>query len=361
MERAVSGPVRRTRRWVVGAGVAGLGLAAWGAAGCAPGASSDLGAGKPAPGGRAPVTIDILTRPGVAAPTGHSQWYAQVAKNSFTPETDVTVNLFDGDPDVTTKLNVLAAAGTPPDGAWFATGSDGAGGREAAQKGVFKPMDELIKKDGKFDTKPYLKALLDIFTVGGKLYGLPLMAHYGTNVLYFNRARWQGAGVTVPADGNWTIEEFVAGGQRVVNKAQDQWAYRPEVSIDQYGVFWVRQFGGEVLDEAGKSCLLDTPRRGAGLEWVYNLPGQLPAHRRLLPPAQHRRHVRIAGQPRRPQPDPRPGLGVQEAGAGAGQVRPRRGHLPQGPEGARHPGLGRRDGHHPHGAPGGPSGSGSRP
>jgi ABC-type glycerol-3-phosphate transport system substrate-binding protein len=96
------------------------------------------------------------------------------------------------------------------------------------------------------------------------------MAHYGTNVLYYNKTKWQGAGVTIPSDGNWTIDEFVAGGQKVVNKGQDQWAYRPEVSIDQYGAFWVRQFGGEVMDAAGKKCLLDTPEARAGLEWVYN-------------------------------------------------------------------------------------------
>ncbi|HEX2513255.1 MAG TPA: hypothetical protein VH257_01025, partial [Chloroflexota bacterium] len=85
-----------------------------------------------------------------------------------------------------------------------------------------------------------------------------------------NKARWQGAGVTIPADGSMTVDAFVAGAQKVVNKAQDQWAYRPEFSIDQYGAFWVRQFGGEVLDAAGKRCLLDTPEARAGLEWVYN-------------------------------------------------------------------------------------------
>jgi len=219
---------------------------------------------------KAPVTIDVLTRPGVASLTGHSQWYAQVAKNSFTPQTNITVNLIDGDPDVTTKLNVLAAAGTPPDGSWFATGSDGAGGRQAAQKDIFKPMDDLMRKDAKFDLKAYLKALIDIMSVGGKVFALPLMAHYGTNVLYYNKPRWQAAGVTIPADGNWTVDEFVAAGQKVVNKANDQWAYRPEFTIDQYGAFWVRQFGGEVLDAAGKKCLLDTPEARAGLEWVYN-------------------------------------------------------------------------------------------
>jgi ABC-type glycerol-3-phosphate transport system substrate-binding protein len=257
------------RRWLTIAGSAGV-LAAQGALGaCGQGGGSGAGDQRPAPSS-GPVSIDVLTRPGVSAPTGHSQWYAQVARTSFTPQTGITVNLLDGDPDVTTKLNVLAAAGTPPDGSWFPTGSDGAGGREASQRGVFKPLDELARKDARFDLKPYLKALLDIFTVGGKLHGLPLMAHYGTNVLYYNKARWQGAGVTIPADGSMSVDEFVAAGQKVVNKAQDQWAYRPELSIDQYGAFWVRQFGGEVLDAAGKRCLLDTPEARAGLEWVYN-------------------------------------------------------------------------------------------
>jgi hypothetical protein len=32
-----------------------------------------------------PVTIDILTRAGVTAPTGHSQWYAKAAQTTFTP------------------------------------------------------------------------------------------------------------------------------------------------------------------------------------------------------------------------------------------------------------------------------------
>ena len=259
--------VSASRRRMLGAGMAGLASAgASGLAACGAGTPS----GQAPAASKQPVTIDILTRPGVASPTGHSQWYAQVAKSSFTPQTNVTVNLIDGDPDVTTKLNVLAAAGTPPDGSWFATGSDGAGGREAAQKSIFKPMDDLIKKDTKFDLKAYIKALIDIMSVGGKVFALPLMAHYGTNVLYYNKARWTAAGVTIPADGNWTVDEFVAAGQKVVNKGADQWAYRPELSIDQYGTFWVRQFGGDVLDSAGKKCLLNTPESRAGLEWVFN-------------------------------------------------------------------------------------------
>src|SRR5262245_43079785 len=248
------------RRRLLGAGTAILG-------GATLAACSRTGESQPA-ASKAPVTIDYLTRSGVAAPTGHSQWYAQVATNSFTPQTNITVNLIDGDPSVTTKLTVLAAAGTPPDGSWFATTSDGAGGREQAQRGVFKPLDDLIKKDSGFDIKAYLKALIDIMSVDGKVYGLPNVAHYGTNVLYYNKQKMQSAGVTVPADGNWTLDDFVAASMKTVDKTNDVWAFAPEYSIDQYGAFWLREFGGEVLDAAGKKCLLDTPEARAALEWL---------------------------------------------------------------------------------------------
>ncbi|MGH2368667.1 MAG: extracellular solute-binding protein [Chloroflexota bacterium] len=216
------------------------------------------------------MTIDVVTRSSVTAATGHSQWYNHAAKTTFTPQTNITVNLIDGLPNVTTKLTVMASAGTPPDGSWFPTMSDGSGGRELAQKGVFKALDDFIKQDAKFDIKPYFPALLDLCRFGGKTFGLTTMSHYGTNVLYYNKARWQGAGVTIPADGNWTVDAFVAAGQKLVDKAQDQWAYWPTLGMDQWGVFWIRQFGGEMLDEAGKKVLLDSPEARAGLEWVYN-------------------------------------------------------------------------------------------
>jgi multiple sugar transport system substrate-binding protein len=206
----------------------------------------------------------------VTAQTGHSQWYANAAKTTFTPETNITVNLIDADPDVTTKLTVLASGGTPPDGSWFATLADGSGGREQAIKGIFKPLDDYMKKDSKFDAKPYFKALIDLFTVNGKLFALTLMGHYGTNVLYYNRQKTSAAGVTIPADGSMSVDDFVAAGQKLVNKGNDMWAFWPDLAAAEFGAFWVRQFGGELLDDAGKKCLIESPEARAGLEWVYN-------------------------------------------------------------------------------------------
>ena len=178
------------------------------------------------------------------------------------------------------------------------------------------------------------------------------MAHYGTNVLYFNRARWQGAGVTVPADGNWTIEEFVAGGQRVVNKGQDLWAYRAGGEHRPVG----RVLGAPVRRRGagrGRQELLLDIARGAGRTGVGLQPARPSSSSSTTSTAGRADAMfEVAGQPRRPQPDPGPGLRVQEAGPGAGQVRPRRRHLPQGPKGHGTQGLGRGDGDHQAGAPG---------
>jgi multiple sugar transport system substrate-binding protein len=256
------------RRTFLGAGAAGLAGAAL-AACAAGGPGSTPGSATTAPS-KGPVTIDVLTRPGVASPTGHSQWYQNTTTKKFTPETGITVNLIDAQPDVTAKLQVLAAAGTPPDGSWLAVVADGSGGREQASKGIFKPLDDLVNRD-KFDKAPYFKAMLDVLSVNGKLYALPTMSHYGTNILYYNKQLTDGAGVTVPQDGSWSVDDFIVAAQKVTKKGEDIWGWWPDFSdVSEYGVFWVRQFGGEFLDEAGKKVLLDTPEARAGLEWVYN-------------------------------------------------------------------------------------------
>lgn len=229
-------------------------------------------AGQPTAQARSPVTIEVLTRPGVTSPTGHSQWYATITPRLFTPETNIAVTFIEGQPNVTEKLLVLAAAGTLPDVSWFGIVADGSGGREAASKGIFKPLDDLAKKDPRFDRTPYFKALLEAFTVDGKLYALPTHGHYGTNVLYYNANLIKAAGITVPPDGSWTIDDFIVAAQKVVRKEDDVWGYMPGgTDISEYGVFFLRQFGGELLDEAGRRCLLDSPEARAGLEWVHNV------------------------------------------------------------------------------------------
>jgi ABC-type glycerol-3-phosphate transport system substrate-binding protein len=144
----------------------------------------------------------------VNSPTGHSQFYDQRAKKIFTPETGITVNLLDAQPDVGEQLTVMAAGGSLPDGSWFGVVADGNAGREQASRSIFKPLDELIKKDAKLDIKPCFKSMLDSFSVGDKLFALPIHAHYGTNVIYYNKNLTDAAGIRVSDDG---VEQVFGG------------------------------------------------------------------------------------------------------------------------------------------------------
>jgi ABC-type glycerol-3-phosphate transport system substrate-binding protein len=223
-----------------------------------------------APASAAPVTIEIVTRDGVEAPTGHSQFYNAQAKKNFTPASKITVQFVDGKPNAGEKLFTLAAAGTLPDGSWFGVVADGENGREQATKGVFKPLDDLIKQDARFERNIYFPEMLNAFSIGGKLYAVPTHSHYGTNVLYYNKNLTDAAGVKIPDDGNWTIDEFVEAAKKLTKKDADQWGYWPGIGFPEFGAFWVRQFGGEYFDPEGKKVLIDSAEAQAGLEWVYN-------------------------------------------------------------------------------------------
>src|SRR5215207_7708278 len=202
-----------TRRSVLGATAGAAVLAA-----CAPGQSA-----APAAQSKGPVTIEVLTRSGVTSASGHSQFYNTRAKSIFTPQTNITVNFVDATPDVNEKLTVMAAGSQLPDASWFGVVADGSGGRESANKGIFKPLDDLIKKDTKFDIKPYFKAFLDALTVNGKLYALPTHTHYGTHVLYYNKNLTDAAGVKIPDDGSWTHDEMLEAAKKITKKDQDIW------------------------------------------------------------------------------------------------------------------------------------------
>jgi ABC-type glycerol-3-phosphate transport system substrate-binding protein len=264
-----------TRRGVFVAGAAALPAALLAACGATAG-GGQAGAGgagtdeRPA-AQRSPVSIEVLTRNGVTSPTGHSQFYARQARAIFTPETNITVNFVDAQPNVGEKLTIMAAGGTVPDVAWFGVVADGNAGPEQATKGIFKPLNDVSKKDTKFDLVPYFKAMLDAFSIGGKLYALPTHAHYGTNVLYYNKNMTDGLGIRVPDDGSWTHEDLVAAAQKLTRREEDTWGYWPSWGFSEHGTFWVRQFGGEFLDVNGKTVLIDSQNAREAFEFVHGM------------------------------------------------------------------------------------------
>ena len=259
-----------TRRTLFGSGAA-LSASLLAACGASTGGGPAAGPNQTPGAQRQPVAIEVLTRNGVSSPTGHSQFYARQARTLFTPETNITVNFVDAQPNVGEKLTILAAGGTLPDVSWFGVVADGNAGPEQATKGIFKPLDDVAKKDAKFSLTPYFKSMLDAFSLTGKLYALPTHAHYGTHVLYYNKNMTDGVGVQVPVDGNWTQEEFVAAAQKLTRREEDTWGYWPSWGFSEHGTFWVRQFGGEFLDVNGKTVLIDSQNAREAFEFVYGM------------------------------------------------------------------------------------------
>ncbi|NBQ62463.1 MAG: extracellular solute-binding protein, partial [Proteobacteria bacterium] len=132
-------------------------------------------------------------------------------------------------------------------------------------------LDDLIKQDSRFEKNIFFKSFMDVLAVAGKQYAVPTHTHYGTNVLYYNKNLTDAAGVKIPDDGSWTIDEFIEIAKKLTKKEADQWGYWPVASgFSEFGAFWVRQFGGEYFDEEGKKLLIDSPEARAGLEWVHS-------------------------------------------------------------------------------------------
>ncbi len=96
-----------------------------------------------------------------------------------------------------TKMKAAATGGAAPDVFWM----NGPNYQLYATNGVLAPLDEKIAED-KVDLSAYPKALVDLYTVDGKHYGLP--KDFDTVGLWYNKELFDAAGVatrTTPGRG----------------------------------------------------------------------------------------------------------------------------------------------------------------
>ena len=258
MTMRVGGPRREA---VLGAALGGL--AGGVLAACAGGEGAAPGGGQPS---RAPATIRVLTR---AGPTGHTGWYQNVTPRRFQQQRpNITVEWDEAaGTTVTEKLITFGASGTLPDVAWLGVVSDG--GRGGMLRGLFAPLDPLLKAD-KLDKAPYWPALLAAMSMRGQLYGLPTHGHFGPVIAYVNLELAKREGLQLPlATGDWTLEQFVEAARKMTRLAEGVNGFWPATSANEEVIVYTRAFGGDLLSEDGRRCLLDRPETVAGLEWMW--------------------------------------------------------------------------------------------
>lgn len=112
--------------------------------------------------------------------------------------------------------------------------------------------------------------LISVFQLDGKTFGVP--KDFGGLAVHVNNRLAQEAGVTIPADGNWTWDDFRAAADKLTKgtgNAKIFGACTPP-DIDRAGAF-VYANGGKVLSDDGKSAVYNKPEAVEAITWWHKM------------------------------------------------------------------------------------------
>ena len=160
-----------------------------------------------------------------------------------------------------TKLQVGAQSGTAPDAFWML----GDRFQVYASNDQLLPLGDAIKDAG-IDTSVYPKALVDLFTYDGQLYGLP--KDFDTIGLWYNKALFDAAGVAYPTD-QWTWDDVDAAAAALTNPAAGVYGIAAPLNRQEGYYNTVAQAGGHIIDD-GKSGY-DDPATQKGIQFWTDL------------------------------------------------------------------------------------------
>jgi len=135
-------------------------------------------------------------------------------------------------------------------------------------KGAIIKLNDLIEQDPDFDIGDYYENIVDIFSVGDGIYGIP---KDGTSFyLTYNKDIFDRAGIPYP-DETWDWDKFLEVSKKLTKDVDG------DGKVDQFGSgapSWeelVWQNGGRVFSDDAKRCLLDSPDAIEALEFYADL------------------------------------------------------------------------------------------
>lgn len=159
------------------------------------------------------------------------------------------------------KLETAATGGALPDVLWM----NGAHVVQYAEGKVIEPLSEHAKKDN-YSLENYPKSLIDLYTVDGKVYGIP--KDYDTTGLWYNKKIFDDAGVPYP-DENWDWAKLKETAKKLTNKEKGIWGFAA-VMGNQGGYYdFIWQNKGYIVSDDGKSVGFDKPEAVEALK--YNI------------------------------------------------------------------------------------------
>lgn len=149
------------------------------------------------------------------------------------------------------KLETAATGGALPDVMWM----NGAHVEQYAEGKVILPLSDFAKEDN-YNLDNYPESLIDLYTVDGKLYGIP--KDFDTTGLWYNKKIFDEAGVPYP-DETWDWAKLKEVATKLTNKDKGIWGYAALMG-NQGGYYdFIWQNGGYIISEDGKSVGFDQP------------------------------------------------------------------------------------------------------
>ncbi|MET9020978.1 sugar ABC transporter substrate-binding protein [Actinopolymorpha sp. NPDC004070] len=193
--------------------------------------------------------------------------------------TKVTVT-FEAWDDYMAKLPTLLAGGAVPD----LIHQHQSIVQDYGHRNALLDLAPLMKRDG-IQRSAFVPALIDNFSDGGKIYGLPKdSAAWG---VYYNKDMFDAAGVAYPKD-DWTMDDLRETARKLTRDKQGRSPGDPGFDgkqIKQWGLNWlaptptdsensrafVRAFGGDWYDAKYQKTLVDRPPAIADFEFFRSL------------------------------------------------------------------------------------------
>lgn len=144
-------------------------------------------------------------------------------------------------------------------------------------KGVLLDLTPYVKGDPDINLSDFYPAIIDRFTVGGKIYSIPRdTAPFAC--VYYNKKMFDDAGLPYPTD-DWDVNDLLEKAKRLTR-------VNPDGTVVQYGFYaWAWQnfvyaFGGSLVDNVKNStrCTLDSKESIEGLQFYADLINKHKVH-----------------------------------------------------------------------------------
>ncbi|WP_285726179.1 ABC transporter substrate-binding protein [Psychromicrobium xiongbiense] len=165
-----------------------------------------------------------------------------------------------------TKIQTLASSNTLPDVFWM----NGPHIKLYAQNSQLLPLDDLAQAKA-VDTSNYPKALVDLYTVDGKFYGVP--KDFDTIALMYNKSLLKAAGVAEPTS-SWTWDDVKTSGDKLSKfyAGKGIYGFAGDLTGGQTSYYnTMLAAGGFIISPDGKKSGYDDPGSVTGLQFWRDL------------------------------------------------------------------------------------------